>query len=129
MRYRRHIFICTNRRSGTDPRGSCAQKGSEEIQAIFKKELKARGLSNIVRANKSGCLDACEFGPNIVIYPEGVWYRGVSKEDVVEIIERHIIGGEVVARLSHTDGRYLPDNLKYPSLHNGIEKPEGGSSS
>ncbi|MCL5020830.1 MAG: (2Fe-2S) ferredoxin domain-containing protein [Bacteroidetes bacterium] len=116
MRYKRHVFICINKRDDGDPRGSCSQEGSEEIQDLFKKELKARGLNGKVRANKSGCLDACEFGPNIVIYPEGVWYCGVRKEDVVEIIEKHIIGGEVVERLLNRDPRYLSDSRKYPAI-------------
>ena len=116
MRYVRHIFICTNKRKDNDPKGSCAQKSGEEIRQLFKKELEARGLRTKVRANKSGCLDVCEFGPNIVIYPEGVWYCGVQKSDVVEIIERHIIGGEVIERLLLPDPRYKPDKMKYDPL-------------
>jgi (2Fe-2S) ferredoxin len=116
MRYERHIFICTNRRSNDAPKGSCAQKGSEDIRELFKKELHVRGLRTKVRANKAGCLDVCEYGPNVVIYPEGVWYSGVQKEDVVEIIERHIIGGEVIERLLMKDPRCAPDRLKYSPL-------------
>lgn len=116
MRYIRHIFICTNRRRDDDPKGSCAQKGSEEIRELLKKELHARGLKTEVRANRSGCLDVCEHGPNVVIYPEGVWYHGVTKEDISEIIEKHVIGGEVIERLLIKDPRYTPDRLKYPPL-------------
>ncbi len=116
MRYSRHIFICTNRRKDDDPKGSCAQKGSDEIRDLFKKELHARGLKTKVRANKAGCLDVCEHGPNVVIYPEGVWYSHVTKEDVVEIIEKHIIKGEVVERLLLKDRRYAPEHLKYEPL-------------
>lgn len=116
MRYVRHIFICTNRRKDDDPKGSCAQKGSEAIRELFKKELRTRGLKTIVRANAAGCLDACSHGPNVVIYPEGVWYSGVKKEDVVEIIEKHIVGGEVIERLLIKDLRYAPERLRYPEL-------------
>lgn len=116
MRYSRHIFICTNRRKDDDPKGSCAQKGSEEIRDLFKKELHARGLKSKVRANKAGCLDVCEHGPNIVIYPEGVWYSHVTKDDVVEIIEKHVIRGEVVERLLLKDPRYLAGKTKYEPL-------------
>ncbi len=116
MRYTRHIFICTNRRKEDDPKGSCAQKGSEEVRDLFKKELHARGLKTKVRANKAGCLDVCEHGPNVVIYPEGVWYSHVQKEDVAEIIEKHIVGGEVVERLLLDDPRYRPDAMQYPPL-------------
>lgn len=97
--YRRHLFICVNRRPPGDPRGCCAEKGSEDIRALFKQGLKARGLNRIVRANAAGCLDACATGPTVIIYPEGVWYAGVRPEDVEEIIERHVIGGQVVERL------------------------------
>ena len=65
----------------------------------MKSELNRRGLKGIVRANTSGCLDACEFGASMVIYPEGIWYGGVKKEDVDEIIEKTILGGEVIERL------------------------------
>lgn len=52
-----------------------------------------------VRANRSGCLDQCEHGPTVVVYPEGVWYGGVKPEDVVEIIESHVVKGQPVDRL------------------------------
>ena len=122
MRYQRHIFICTNRRSDDDPKGSCAQKGSEDIRSAFKRELYARGLKTIVRANKSGCLDVCEQGPNVVIYPEGVWYSHVTLNDVVEIVERHIIRGEVVERLLLNDDRYRPAQMSYGPLDHRIIK-------
>jgi len=118
MRYARHIFICTNRRMDDDPKGSCGQKGSEEIRDLFKKELHQRGLKTKVRANKAGCLDVCEYGPNVVIYPEGVWYCHVRKEDVAEIIEKHIVGGEIVERLLLPDQRYEPEKTKYDALKN-----------
>ncbi len=122
MRYARHIFICTNRRRDEDPKGSCAQKGSEDIRETFKRELHARGIKLKVRANKSGCLDVCEHGPNVVIYPEGVWYSNVKKEDVVEIIEKHIIRGEVIERLLLPDLRYRPDKLKYDPLQKEMQE-------
>lgn len=122
MRYIRHIFICTNRRKDDDPKGSCAQKGSEEIRDLFKKELHERGLKTKVRANKVGCLDVCEYGPNVVIYPEGVWYCHVKKEDVVEIIEKHIIGGEIVERLLLPDPRYKPEKMKYEPLNKEVPR-------
>ena len=104
-RFTRHVFVCTNRRPEEDPRGCCAAKGSEEVRALFKKGLKARGLSKTIRANAAGCLDACATGVTVVVYPEGVWYAGVKAEDVEEIIERHLVNGEVVERLRLPDGR------------------------
>jgi (2Fe-2S) ferredoxin len=94
-----HIFICTNRRPPENPRGCCDPEGLGALQLVFKKELAARGLKSSVRANKAGCLDQCEHGPNVVIYPEGVWYGGVTPEDVGEIIESHIINKIPVSRL------------------------------
>ena len=99
MRFRHHVFVCENRRPPDDPRGCCACKGSEAIRQALKEELKRRGLKGQVRANAAGCLDACAYGPSIVVYPEGVWYSRVRVEDVPEIVERHLIGGEPVARL------------------------------
>jgi len=69
------------------------------VLSSLKSALRARGLNTEVRANKSGCLDACEFGPTLVVYPEGVWYRNVQLQDIDEIVDRHIIGGEPVERL------------------------------
>lgn len=97
--YRYHIFMCVNERSADDPKGSCTAKGSVRLQDLFKSEVKRRGLQGHVRANKAGCLDACEHGPTVVIYPEGVWYRVTSDADVLEIMDRHIAGGEIVTRL------------------------------
>jgi (2Fe-2S) ferredoxin len=99
MRFRRHVFVCENVRAEDDPRGSCGRKGSAEIRKALKDELKRRGLEKQIRANAAGCLDACAFGPSIVVYPEGVWYGHVSVADVPEIVERHLVGGEPVERL------------------------------
>lgn len=98
-KFQHHLFICTNRRADGDPKGCCATKGSEEIRSFFKEELARRGLKKQVRANQAGCLDTCEFGPSVVIYPEGIWYTVNSNEDVLEVIERHIVKGEIVERL------------------------------
>lgn len=95
----KHIFICTNNRPAEHPRGSCAARGGEELVAGFKQALRAEGLHTQVRANKAGCLDTCECGPSVVVYPDGVWYQKVTPEDVAEIVEKHIKGGSPVERL------------------------------
>jgi (2Fe-2S) ferredoxin len=97
--YERLVFICTNRRPEGAPKPSCAARGSEEVRTAFKRELAARGLVDVVRATSSGCLDACEQGVSVVIYPDDVWYGGVRVEDVPEIVESHVIGGRPVERL------------------------------
>jgi (2Fe-2S) ferredoxin len=69
------------------------------VRAAFKDELERQGLKGLARANAAGCLDACAHGPTVVVYPEGVWYGGVTPADVREIVERHLLGGERVERL------------------------------
>ena len=97
--FEHHIFVCTNVRPPGNPKGCCAEKGSEKLRDYFKTELHRLGLKGQVRANAAGCLDACEYGPSVVIYPEGVWYRVPTVEDAKEIIDRHILRGEIVDRL------------------------------
>ncbi len=98
-KFEKHLFICCNQRPPGSPRGCCDPKGQAELQWIFKQKLAERGLKHRVRANKSGCLDQCEHGPNVVVYPDAVWYGHVTPADVDEIIDSHIIGGKPVARL------------------------------
>lgn len=96
--YKKHLFICTNNRDN-DPQSSCRIKGGVEVHKRFKERLKELGLSNEVRANQAGCLDACAQGVTMVIYPEQIWYGGVKVEDVDEIIQKSVIGNQVVERL------------------------------
>ena len=96
--YETHVFCCMNVREPGHPRGCCSARGSVELRDYMKSRAKQLGLKNI-RINAAGCLDRCELGPNMVIYPEGVWYTYANREDVDEILERHIIGGERVERL------------------------------
>lgn len=98
-KYQCHIFVCINNRAEDDPRGCCAANGSLEILDAFKETLFKRGLKGKVRANKAGCLDTCEFGPSVVVYPEGIWYSVKNREDVVEVVEKHVKTGEIVERL------------------------------
>jgi len=95
----RHVFICTNRREAGNPKGSCAEKGGEAIRDAFKQQLHERGMKGRIRANAAGCLDQCARGATVVVYPEQVWYGGVTPADVPEIIEKHLLGGVPVERL------------------------------
>ena len=96
--YRRHVFCCVNTRPPDHERGCCSAKGSAKLRAHMKARAKQRGLRD-VRINAAQCLDRCEFGPTIVIYPEGIWYSARTVEDVDEIIETHLVSGGRVARL------------------------------
>ncbi|MBI5730308.1 MAG: (2Fe-2S) ferredoxin domain-containing protein [Ignavibacteriales bacterium] len=108
-RFEKHIFICENKREAGHPKGCCADKGSSGIRELFKKRLKELGLNTKVRANSSGCLDACAFGPSVVVYPEQIWYSGIKIEDVEEIIQSHIINNRPVERLFIKEKRFLKD--------------------
>lgn len=97
--YKYHVFFCTNHRE--DGRACCASHGAQEARDYAKARVKKMGLAGKggVRINNAGCLDRCEEGPCIVIYPEGTWYTYVDREDIDEIIERHLVGGAIVDRL------------------------------
>lgn len=66
---------------------------------LFKEKIKEKGLNKTLRAQKTGCLDVCAFGPGMVVYPEGIFYGGVTPEDVDEIFESHILHNKPVERL------------------------------
>ena len=99
--YEHHVFFCMNEREGKDCRDSCGKHGALEAQKHAKSRIKALGLSGPgkVRINKGGCMDRCEEGPVIVVYPQGTWYTYVDNSDIDEIIDSHIVKGEVVERL------------------------------
>ena len=90
--YDAHVFVCCNRRPDGHKRGSCAASGSEKLRDYMKVRAKELGLQR-VRINIAGCLDRCELGPSVVIYPEGVWYKIETTADVDAILERHVRDG------------------------------------
>ena len=108
-KFTHHIFVCINERAEGHPRGCCKEKGGIAVRDKLKKELTRAGLHGLVRANKAGCLDQCEQGVTMVVYPEQVWYGGVTVDDVEEIVQSHLVGGNYVTRLMldsqpHLDG-------------------------
>ena len=110
--YDAHVFCCTNRRADGHPRGSCAERGGEALRDYMKSKAKALGLKN-VRINSSGCLDRCELGPTMVIYPEGVWYSVSTREEIDEVLEKHLVEGGRVERLMLQTADKLPkDRVK-----------------
>ncbi len=99
--YRHHLFFCTNERPDGAERPSCGRCDSARLRAYVKSRLKALGLAGAggARANTAGCLDRCEEGPCLVVYPEGVWYTYIDESDLDEIIQSHLVEGRVVERL------------------------------
>lgn len=101
--FQRHIFVCINQRPADNPKGCCAAKGGADVVAALKRRLFERGFKRIVRANKAYCLDQCARGVTMVVYPEAVWYGGVTVDDLDEIIEEHVVNGRPVERLRIPD--------------------------
>ncbi|MGD2082577.1 MAG: (2Fe-2S) ferredoxin domain-containing protein [Chromatiales bacterium] len=101
--YRHHVFFCTNLRE--DGSQSCDQCGARDARDYVKARVKELGIHGPgrVRINTAGCLDRCAEGPVIVVYPEGVWYTYIDREDLDEIIEEHLRHGRVVERLRLAD--------------------------
>lgn len=98
-----HIFVCCNRREAGHRRGCCNPDGSDALRNCFKAEIAKRNLGPLVRANMAGCLEQCELGPTVVIYPQAIWYGRVTLEDVPRIIEETVIGGRVLSDLLISD--------------------------
>jgi (2Fe-2S) ferredoxin len=97
--YRHHVFFCINKRD--DGSACCANRNAQAMRDYAKTRIKSLGLAGQgkIRVNNSGCLDRCEEGPVVVIYPDGVWYTYVDKEDIDEIIDEHLVKGRAVERL------------------------------
>ena len=98
-RFIKHIFVCNNQRPADDPRGCCSARGSVDLLDYLKKRVHESGLKGKVRVNKAGCLDACQYGPSLVIYPDDVWYSPQTQEDMEEILTEHIENNRIVERL------------------------------
>jgi (2Fe-2S) ferredoxin len=97
--YQRHVFMCTNQRQ--DGRACCAQLGGADALARCKERIKDLGLAGAgqTRVNSAGCMGRCDLGPTLVVYPEGTWYSYVCLEDIDDIVEQHLVHGQVVERL------------------------------
>jgi len=97
--FEHHVFVCHNTRPADAPRVSCTADGNSDLHTQLKKLADEAGLGKKVRINKSGCLDQCEHGPTVVVYPDAVWYGHVRPEDAAEIVAEHLVGGRPVERL------------------------------
>jgi (2Fe-2S) ferredoxin len=97
--YQRHVFFCVNQRANAE--ACCNDHAAEELRGYAKGQVKALGLAGAgkCRVNAAGCLDRCEQGPVLVVYPEAVWYTYVDRVDIDEIIHEHLQNGRIVERL------------------------------
>ena len=98
--FHKHVFFCTNQRE--DGEDCCNNHGAKKMRDYAKDKIKELGISNNknrIRINSAGCMDRCDDGPVLVVYPEAVWYTYVDESDVDEIIEEHFKNGRVVERL------------------------------
>lgn len=88
--YRKILFVCVHQRKPEE--ACCAHRASEAIAELLKARVKALGLSRVVRVSKSGCQDVCASGPNVMVFPDYVWYHAVSRSDVERIVQETIRG-------------------------------------
>ena len=102
--FKYHVFVCQNSRPADAPRVSCTVDGKSDLLPQLQQAVRAAGINPVVRINKAGCLDQCEHGPTMVVYPEAVWYGHVQPEDAAEIVTEHLVGGRPVERLRLADG-------------------------
>lgn len=96
---KRHVFVCINQRQPGHPMGCCQSKGSIDIIQALGEAVNTSDLAQDTAVAGATCLGPCTLGPTVVVYPEGVWYSGVKKEDVPEIVEEHLTHGRPVERL------------------------------
>ncbi len=94
-----HILVCTQNRPPGNPRGSCSERGSRELMMKFFMETARLNLVPKVLVTESSCAGPCQFGPTVIVYPDGVWYQKVTPNDVTEILESHVLRGQPLQRL------------------------------
>lgn len=97
--FKYHLFFCSNQREAGQM--CCNNHGASAMRDYCKQRVKELGdqIPGKVRVNNAGCLDRCDKGPVLVVYPEATWYTYVDKEDIEEIIQEHLVNGRVVERL------------------------------
>ncbi len=108
--FRLHVYACQQEKPGNAP--CCSARGSAAVLDALRKELAAQGLMGEVQVTTCGSLGMCERGPNLVVYPEGVWYSGVQVSDVPEIVREHFRNGRVVERLANRDAVALKKEIE-----------------
>src|SRR5512141_925536 len=99
--FRYHVYVCQQEKPGGAP--SCTLRGAAQVLEALRKEIAAQNLLGEVQVTTCGSLGLCERGPNLVVYPDGVWYSGVQVADVAELVREHFRNGRVVERLANRD--------------------------
>jgi NADP-reducing hydrogenase subunit HndC len=107
--FRYHVYACQQEKPGNAP--CCSARGSAAVLDALRKELAAKGLADAVQVTTCGSLGMCERGPNMVVYPEGVWYSGVQPSDVPELVREHFQNGRAVERLANRDAAALEKEI------------------
>ena len=115
---RLHVFFCRQQKPGGLV--CCGARGGAESLAALQKEIIAQGLDDEVQVTASDSIGMCGRGPNMVVYPEGTWYTGVTPEAAVEIVREHFKGGRPVERLIERD----MDKVKKEFLHHRTKTRE-----
>ena len=115
-KHKHHIFVCQNTRPKDNPKGSCNPNEDFHLIKMFKDAVKAHGINAEVKATKSGCLDQCEHGPTVVIYPDAIWYGFVQDSDVNEIVLA-VKEGRIVTKNQLADGC-----ISTPSCEHKVQK-------
>ncbi len=95
----KHVFVCTQHRAPGHPRGSCGTKGCTDVMTEFMNEIQKRNLFETIGLTNTGCLGPCMLGASVLVYPDGIMYGEVKKEQVKTIVEKHLLGGEPVKEL------------------------------
>ena len=97
----KYVFVCLNQRPAGHPKGSCLDRGADEVFNAMRDELGRRLMTN-VKVVASGCLEGCLAGPTVLVVPDNVWYGGLTEADVPAIFDQHLVGGEPVEMLRLT---------------------------
>ncbi|HEY9060373.1 MAG TPA: 2Fe-2S ferredoxin [Pseudobacteroides sp.] len=94
-----HVFVCSSSRVTGQQKGYCFSKDSVSVIQRFMEEIEEREMGGDILITNTGCLGICSKGPVVIVYPDGVWYKEVTVEDVTEIVEEHLENGRIVSRL------------------------------
>lgn len=99
--FRYHVFMCTQQKPEGTP--CCSAAGSAKLLEVLQSELQKQGLFNHVQVTSCGCLGLCDHGPDMITYPDGIWYTELKPEHIIEIVRSHFVEGRPIVRLQRRD--------------------------